>query len=728
MTKLFDNKKITELQYYPNLQGTEYLPIVVWSKYNAKTTIDDIFRYFFDSKLAFDPIPVEGSPNLLTSGTIYTALTYKVDKTEFNEYKEVINQKFEELEQEIQSSSIKDFTITPNDVEAEFKIELKGGDTLTSLLGLPQQGYTRKIDYSETNVATFTKSEDDQQLKTWRVSYDSPSSQECIEELGFSRITDLLDQYCVDHSPYNYVFESIKGGYYESQTVTIDIEQIKKDLVIKGEESLIPRYNVYYEEPDGTQTLGINNGTYDGYHNKDGYFSPWHYTDIVNGGVFYIQDTDERSPGKYLQAGKNNSVKDIETTYKGKLVYKKLDNSESYVPVYVYITCYPGNTGTFYQSINKYKLAVISPGPGLTLEKDRGYLLLYEDSNDLYISPTSSKNLTEEELIGLQALISIDGSCVDLETGVSVGATDKVGVITYNQVEEIGDSINNLQVTQQQTNVLISGTKNNESNISLSIPAATSELSGVMTNNDKQRLDNVYNANMRLVTPVITGNWFISDSTGEPIDRIQDANINVVKGCRVRWMGQYKWTQQHGYKNPTRCGSNSNWSDLPEDDTWSSVYSQDNITTNTTIRAVIEALKTGLMVNGTDVIPARGYDSTQATCSVTFKDLAYYGKIQSANISQNDFSSLTKMQVTTKTFHITNVSLEENEYFVYVYPASYGQLSTITEGGVAAVLGAFNMQQITSPASVNDAKVTVQMYAYVTNHPGAFTNAILDFK
>lgn len=288
------------------------------------------------------------------------------------------------------------------------------------------------------------------------------------------------------------------------------------------------------------------------------------------------------------------------------------------------------------------------------------------------------------------------------------------------------------------TSITISQKKATKSGLNYGAPAAgtnivlnsaTTGAAGLMSKEDKLRLDAVYAGNLPLPTPVITGTWTFFNNAGESatISPTPDANNpKIEKGYKAQFSGNYKWTSAAGKKDPTKVQSGSSWSDLPTSGVNSQTYTTDKVSTNTTVKVGIQAAKTGLMVSGTNVVPATGDDTASASKAVTFMDRLFYGKVtKGSGLSETEIKALSNELVSSKAKVISGVTTSGTEWYCYAYPKTLGDLSTIIQDGAQPVLGAFTK---TNQSITNAAGISVELNVYISNNPGAFTNAKLDFK
>ena len=233
-----------------------------------------------------------------------------------------------------------------------------------------------------------------------------------------------------------------------------------------------------------------------------------------------------------------------------------------------------------------------------------------------------------------------------------------------------------------------------------------------------EKMDNIYQGNKPLVTPTINGVWKFYNQQDEEVD----LSGVIEYGYKAQFIGTYKWQQQEGYKNPTQIMPNSNWNILTNSGEDSYIYTSNKFTTSTAIQIGLQAPKTGLMVSGTNVQPAVGLDTTEASTLVCFNHRKYFGNCNTNNPTEEDIknliSELSESRVSTKTVSATG-------YYIYAYPQSLGNLTKITQDGAIPILGAFTKKtlDITNAAGLN-----ITLNVYISNNPGAFTNNSLKFE
>lgn len=303
-----------------------------------------------------------------------------------------------------------------------------------------------------------------------------------------------------------------------------------------------------------------------------------------------------------------------------------------------------------------------------------------------------------------------------------------------------------LEATNSVVNITLKGHQWNDSSNqwetitkALTINAATHELAGVVTAVDKQHIDTswdrseqIWNGNLAMPPVAITGTWTFYNNAGTvtaDLSPTPNANNPIIEnGYKATFTGTYKWTHENGKKDPESATSDSNWKDLPASGVNSSSYTSPTLTATTTIKARVQAAKTGLMVksNGVDVGPATGYDYMQDTRTVTFRHRLYYGNTTNTTMTESVIESLAGNElVSSRASTKSGISSTTSQYYVYAYPKSLGALTTIIQDGATPVLGAFTRSEV---LITNAAGLSITYYVYRSNNPGAFTNVKLQFQ
>jgi hypothetical protein len=222
------------------------------------------------------------------------------------------------------------------------------------------------------------------------------------------------------------------------------------------------------------------------------------------------------------------------------------------------------------------------------------------------------------------------------------------------------------------------------------------------------------------VVPVsMTGTWTISGGTTSTSD-----NLILENGYSVSWSGNFKWNSSTGYKNPERTDGDLG-STLPLDGQNSNTTNITGITSNRSITQNLYAEKKGLLISGEKVVNATGEDRSYKSMTVTFKHNLFRGSVTSPTPTGEQVSALTGELVTSKAKTVSGVTATAGQYYVYAYPQTLGDLTSIIQNGSIQVLSAFNK---TNLIYTNAAGLSVTLNVYTSANDGAFTNATLNFQ
>lgn len=238
--------------------------------------------------------------------------------------------------------------------------------------------------------------------------------------------------------------------------------------------------------------------------------------------------------------------------------------------------------------------------------------------------------------------------------------------------------------------------------------------------------DQIYEGDLPMVTPTWNSlQWDIYKNDGTTkVETLTTRDIRIENGFKAIFSGKYIWTAVSGKKSPTAMASNSNFTVLTKSGVASELKTFPIVATNSTYRARMQAQQQGLIVvNGDKVIPATGVDYSEITAGVSFAHRLYYGRATSVNY---DFTKLQSTElITSKVKTITDVTCSTSEYYVYAYPKSLGDLSSIIQDGALPILGAFTK---TEKTITNTAGISIVYNVYTSNNKGAFTNSKLAFS
>lgn len=222
------------------------------------------------------------------------------------------------------------------------------------------------------------------------------------------------------------------------------------------------------------------------------------------------------------------------------------------------------------------------------------------------------------------------------------------------------------------------------------------------------------------IAPIsMTGTWTISGGTTSTSD-----NLILENGYSVSWSGNFKWNSSTGCKNPERTDGDLG-STLPFDGQNSNTTNITGITSNRSITQNLYADKKGLLINGEKVVNATGEDKSYKSVSVTFKHNLFRGSVTSQTPTVEQVSALTGELVTSRAKTVPGVTTIAGQYYVYAYPQSLGNLTSIIQNGSIQVLSAFNKTNVTY---TNAAGLSITLNVYTSANDGAFTNATLNFQ
>ena len=222
------------------------------------------------------------------------------------------------------------------------------------------------------------------------------------------------------------------------------------------------------------------------------------------------------------------------------------------------------------------------------------------------------------------------------------------------------------------------------------------------------------------VVPIsMTGTWTVSGGTTSTSD-----NLILENGYSVSWSGYFKWNSSTGCKNPERTDGDLG-STLPFDGQNSNTTNITGITSNRSITQNLYADKKGLLINGEKVVNATGEDKSYKSMTVTFKHNLFKGSVTNPTPTGEQVSALTGELVTSRAKTVPGVTTIASQYYVYAYPQSLGNLTSIIQNGSIPVLSAFNKTNVTY---TNAAGLSITLNVYTSANDGAFTNATLNFQ
>ena len=292
----------------------------------------------------------------------------------------------------------------------------------------------------------------------------------------------------------------------------------------------------------------------------------------------------------------------------------------------------------------------------------------------------------------------------------------KLVKIDYQSFLEEHEFVDGLQVINHEVSVKIDPAT--EQFISTSSNGI--KISGLKQSVD--RVNSIWKGNPELVVPILSGTWVVYKADNSVVSPTPSFPLEY--GYKAKYTGTWKWNSAEGRKNAER--TTGTWgTTLPKSGVSSDSFtSPDYITDNITYSQSVYAKKLGLMIDGSNVIPAIGEDVKSASTNITFSNRIYYGISASKTPTESIIKSLTSV-LGGKNKTITNITTDSTQYYYYAYPKSLGTLSTIIQDGAQPVLGAFTPKELTI---TNTAGIQITLYVYISNNPGAFTNNTLKFE
>lgn len=316
--------------------------------------------------------------------------------------------------------------------------------------------------------------------------------------------------------------------------------------------------------------------------------------------------------------------------------------------------------------------------------------------------------------------------------------------VTEVQEWELDDTVNLLY--DESTHTLSHSNRYGDTTIA-TLPLVTSTTDGLMSKEDKTSLTN----NTEKITSIwegdlpfnntlsLNGTWTIYDQNDSFVEQRSlpiSGNNEVEFGYKAEYSGAWKWTLANG--NKPAIETKGDWkTELPSSGVWSKTHTFNRVTANITYTQTIYAPKRGLVVSGSNVVPAStigSKDSRSISTSITFKHRLYYGAVTSSTPSADIIKALTSKLDDRKTSNIDgqnrvntvieNVSTGKLERYCFAYPKKLGILDIIKQGS-QDISGAFFDPVVVN--ITNTAGLSIDLYVYVSARLGAFTNQKLTF-
>lgn len=360
------------------------------------------------------------------------------------------------------------------------------------------------------------------------------------------------------------------------------------------------------------------------------------------------------------------------------------------------------------------------------------YTIKGKTNSDTFTTPYTidvpkDTSIKTVELADTNATVDINGNIIPGsplgETALSivyilVDQSYKIVNINLSKFIEEAEFKDGLQVTDHKVSVKLD--TSTEPYISVSSDGI--KLSGIKDTVDK--MSSIYNGNPELVTPTLSGNWKIYKNDG--VTEVTGLSFPIEQGYKAQYTGTWKWNTTSGKKDP--ISTSGSWgTTLPASGVNSSTYTSPVYTSSATISQTIYAPKYGLMVSGSNVVPASGNDSKSASTSCSFSTKVFYGVNTNSSASGDVTSMLNTLASTLggKARTINNVIADTSNYYWYSYPKSLGVLTSIIQNGAAPILEDFNKYEV---SYTSNSGATFDYYLYVSKNKGAFSNVSLKFE
>ena len=160
----------------------------------------------------------------------------------------------------------------------------------------------------------------------------------------------------------------------------------------------------------------------------------------------------------------------------------------------------------------------------------------------------------------------------------------------------------------------------------------------------------------------------------------------------------------------------------------STTYSSTTVPITTSEYWTIFTPKKGITVSGSSLVLPIGNISASARTQVTYQLPVYYGNITTLTITEANVEALTTK--TWKNYQASSKSVSpiinssDSEYWIYAYPAAWGDLSTISNND-----GDWMAAFTSGTVSITGAPGLAILYNYyITVNKGAFKSKTINFS
>ena len=218
---------------------------------------------------------------------------------------------------------------------------------------------------------------------------------------------------------------------------------------------------------------------------------------------------------------------------------------------------------------------------------------------------------------------------------------------------------------------------------------------------DSRDVSDFLQPNKNVATPAFTeGVYTIYKNDGTFVQtEISNSNKTFENGYKVKWSGKYKWTHSDSTFDPKRWSYSGfslnvttvNETVLPSNGVASdevfSLGATSLVTENASGTVKLFAPKVGLVIDGTNVVPATGENEKSATLSISFNKKYFWGYSTNSFPTIEDISNWSSGTIGAKTTKFSSTRIPSsgtmpypgnNDSFMFiVYPADMSDLTSI---------------------------------------------------
>lgn len=236
-----------------------------------------------------------------------------------------------------------------------------------------------------------------------------------------------------------------------------------------------------------------------------------------------------------------------------------------------------------------------------------------------------------------------------------------------------------------------------------------------------------------LVSPTISTTWTLYDNDGTtPYETptSTDKNIIVDKGVVAYISSSFQYPIPFSTEAVPTSVFGDYGTAVPPPQTPSATFTNSGnpITTTTTYSETLVRAKSGLIVQGSQVVFASGNNTTSDSTSISFlgRGCMIFSSSSSLNAGAIEAVLNTNSFQSTRSRTFNTVTAGAGNYTYYVYDAALGSVTNVIQNDAQPVFGAFSF--LTSVVITNAAGYSMSVIVMRSNATNAFTNAKLDFS